>query len=147
MPSWHRFPLIAVRALKIIFIFSLSFLVCAPFFMATIPMVLTADTPLPLVLPHQWIWDMLDEFVYHFQTFHQYRLRLRTPEEIAFLKANPTLWDLQVVTKVLTDLIEKSSIIALLQQGESALDCAIFFTTYSRCGSKRVQRMPGFPHG
>ena len=39
-------------------------------------------------LPNQWLWDMIDEFVYQFQNFCQYRakLKMKTDEEIAQLK-------------------------------------------------------------
>lgn len=39
-------------------------------------------------LPNQWLWDMVDEFVYQFQSFCQYRAKLKnkTHEEIALLK-------------------------------------------------------------
>lgn len=39
-------------------------------------------------LPNQWLWDMVDEFVYQFQSFCQYRAKMRnkTEQEIALLK-------------------------------------------------------------
>ena len=30
-------------------------------------LLLTVDTPLSLELPNQWLWDMIDEFIYQFQ--------------------------------------------------------------------------------
>jgi hypothetical protein len=32
-------------------------------------------------LPNQWLWDMVDEFVYQFQSFCQYRAKLKTKTE------------------------------------------------------------------
>jgi translation initiation factor 3 subunit L len=39
-------------------------------------------------LPNQWLWDMVDEFIYQFQSFCQYRAKLkqRTDHELALLK-------------------------------------------------------------
>lgn len=30
-------------------------------------LLLSVDTPLALELPNQWLWDMIDEFIYQFQ--------------------------------------------------------------------------------
>lgn len=39
-------------------------------------------------LPNQWIWDMVDEFIYQFQSFCQYRSKIsqKSPEELELLK-------------------------------------------------------------
>lgn len=39
-------------------------------------------------LPNQWLWDMVDEFVYQFQSFCQYRAKMKnkTEQEIALLR-------------------------------------------------------------
>ncbi len=39
-------------------------------------------------LPNQWLWDMVDEFIYQFQSFCQYRAKLKqkTDHELAFLR-------------------------------------------------------------
>ena len=39
-------------------------------------------------LPNQWLWDMVDEFVYQFQSFCQYRAKMKnkTELEIALLR-------------------------------------------------------------
>eukprot|EP00955_Chlamydomonas_euryale_P101004 365319-Chlamydomonas_euryale.AAC.2 len=39
-------------------------------------------------LPNQWIWDMVDEFIYQFQSFCQYRAKVsqKSPEELELLK-------------------------------------------------------------
>jgi hypothetical protein len=44
-----------------------------------------------LELPIQWVWDIIDEFIYQFQEFCQYRSKLKnkSPDEIAKLKSNP----------------------------------------------------------
>jgi hypothetical protein len=41
-----------------------------------------------MMLPNVWLWNMVDEFLYQFQSFAQYRSKLTTksPEEIELLK-------------------------------------------------------------
>lgn len=48
------------------------------------------DTPLDLELPNQWLWDVVDEFIYQSQEFSQYCLKLRgkTEEELNQLKSS-----------------------------------------------------------
>ena len=35
--------------------------------------ILSADTPVNLELPNQWLWEIIDEFIYQFQNFQQVR--------------------------------------------------------------------------
>jgi translation initiation factor 3 subunit L len=39
-------------------------------------------------LPNQWLWDMVDEFIYQFQSFCQYRAKMkaRSEEELKQLR-------------------------------------------------------------
>lgn len=39
-------------------------------------------------LPNEWLWDMIDEFMYQFQAYHQYRGKIsqHTPEEKELLQ-------------------------------------------------------------
>ena len=45
-------------------------------------------------LPNQWLWDMVDEFVYQFQSFCQYRAKMKTKteQEIALLRQFDQVW-------------------------------------------------------
>lgn len=54
-------------------------------------MLLSADAPLELELPNQWLWDMIDEFIYQFQAFCQFRQRVKSKlaDELRLLKENP----------------------------------------------------------
>ena len=68
--------------------------------------ILSADTPVNLELPNQWLWEIIDEFIYQFQVnricdsqdvnilcqaFSQFRSKLakKTEDEIETLKRNP----------------------------------------------------------
>jgi len=74
--------------------------------------ILSADTPVPLELPNQWLWDIIDEFIYQFQSFSQYRCKLskKKDEETEFLRSNPKVWNVHSVLNVLHSLVDKSSI-------------------------------------
>ncbi|XP_060079974.1 eukaryotic translation initiation factor 3 subunit L-like isoform X1 [Ylistrum balloti] len=74
--------------------------------------ILNAEGPVPLELPNQWLWDIIDEFIYQFQCFSIYRCKVtkKSEEEIAYLRANPKIWNVHSVLNVLHSLVEKSSI-------------------------------------
>ncbi|PSN34343.1 Eukaryotic translation initiation factor 3 subunit L [Blattella germanica] len=46
--------------------------------------ILDTQEPVPLELPDQWLWELVDEFVYQFQSYTQYhgRLQKKTKEEL-----------------------------------------------------------------
>ena len=52
---------------------------------------ISGDEPVRLELPNQWLWDIIDEFIYQFQSFSQFRSRLaKMPEpDVQALKSNP----------------------------------------------------------
>jgi len=90
---------------------------------AIFDLLLDAKTPLALELPNQWLWDMIDEFIYQFQTFWQYRARprSRTEDELARLKEMPETWSVLKVLHYLQALIDKSHIRAHLRGEPSAV--------------------------
>ena len=48
------------------------------------------NEPSTLVLPNQWMWDIIDEFIYQFQSFCQYRAKImnKSEDEMIALKEN-----------------------------------------------------------
>lgn len=46
----------------------------------------------PLNLPNVWLWDMIDEFLYQFQSYRALAGQANQEPDIAFLKANPNVW-------------------------------------------------------
>jgi len=65
-----------------------------------------------VVLPGPWIWDILDEFIYQFQTFCQYRAKMKSDDSNLqiFLNDLENVWSLEKVTEILNNLITKSGI-------------------------------------
>jgi translation initiation factor 3 subunit L len=79
--------------------------------------ILNSSEPVPLELPDQWLWELIDEFVYQFQSFTQYKASVssKTPDEIDSLNNNSKVWDVLCVLNVLHYLIDKSKIKSQLE--------------------------------
>ncbi|XP_041473105.1 eukaryotic translation initiation factor 3 subunit L-like [Lytechinus variegatus] len=80
--------------------------------------------PVDLKLPDQWLWDIIDEFIYQFQEFSKYRskMALKSEDEISVLKGNPKIWNVHSVLNVLHSLVEKSGINQQLEAYGSGVD-------------------------
>lgn len=74
--------------------------------------ILSADEPVPLELPDQWLWELVDEFVYQFQSYSQYRARLnKIPDaDLHVVNENNKVWNVLCVLNVLHSLVDKSNI-------------------------------------
>ena len=73
-------------------------------------------------LPVPWLWDMVDEFLYQFQSFCQFRSKLahKSAEEIELLRQCDKVWALLDVLNVLQALVDKSGIVAALEADGAA---------------------------
>jgi len=40
-----------------------------------------SDGPVPLDLPEQWLWDIIDEFIYQFQSFCVWRSKIKSKSD------------------------------------------------------------------
>jgi len=87
-------------------------------------LLLKSNVDLDLDLPKQWIWDMIDEFIYQFQSFYQYRSKLKNKkqEELVALKNNPQIWSVSLVINYLQSLVAKSNIIQFLQRQKQGVE-------------------------
>ncbi|ESO07694.1 hypothetical protein HELRODRAFT_185444 [Helobdella robusta] len=88
-------------------------------------LIIDAKHPVSLVLPNQWLWDIIDEFIYQYQTFSQFcsKVSKKKDEEIEMLRNNPSIWNVHQVLNVLHALVEKSNInqqLDALVNGENA---------------------------
>lgn len=88
-----------------------------------------SEGPVPLDLPIQWLWDMLDEFVYQFQSFAQWRAnpKNKSDEELDMLAEAQQIWSCYSVLNVLYSLVQKSQINEQLKaekEGKSAEEVA-----------------------
>ncbi|KAI0051579.1 hypothetical protein FA95DRAFT_1587123 [Auriscalpium vulgare] len=107
---------------------------------------LNSDGPVPLELPEQWLWDIVDEFIYQFQSFCVWRskVKTKTDEEILMLSDGAQVWSAYSVLNVLYSLIQKSKIGEYLpahQQGKSEAELAELVGEY---GARPLYRMLGY---
>lgn len=79
--------------------------------------ILLSETPVELELPDQWLWELIDEFVYQFQSFSQYRANLtnKSAEEKEILSRHTQEWNVLCVLNVLHSLVDKSNIKSQLE--------------------------------
>ena len=82
-----------------------------------------------LELPVQWLWDIVDEFIYQFQVFCQYRSNLsnKVDDEIERLREAPQIWNVQTVMNILHSLADKANIVDQLRvarEGGNAAEAA-----------------------
>ena len=73
---------------------------------------LSPEKPVTLDLPNQWLWEIIDEFIYQFQAFQQFRSKLqkKSGEEIEMLKHNLRTWDVLQVSSLIMRLQKTSKV-------------------------------------
>uniref|UniRef100_A0A183E681 Eukaryotic translation initiation factor 3 subunit L n=1 Tax=Gongylonema pulchrum TaxID=637853 RepID=A0A183E681_9BILA len=90
------------------------------------------ERPLSLQLPNNWLWDIIDEFVYQFQAFCLYKANpaKRTPEEyedLVSIEQNQSAWNIYPVLNILYSLLAKSQIdeqLIAIREGRNPDDVA-----------------------
>ncbi|MCJ1254491.1 hypothetical protein MMC24_002306 [Lignoscripta atroalba] len=108
--------------------------------------ILNSDGPVDLEVPsYYWAWDVIDEFIYQFESFCRYRNRVaRTnsnEEESQLLRDNPNTWGCYSVLNVLYSLIQRSQIneqLAAMKRNEEPM------TVAGEYGSRNLYRMLGY---
>jgi translation initiation factor 3 subunit L len=108
--------------------------------------ILNSEGPVDLEPPsYYWAWDVIDEFIYQFNSFSSYRARLarqaNNEEEIQILKENPNTWGCYSVLNVLYSLIQRSQITEQLAASKRGEDPMAVAGDY---GSKPLYRMLGY---
>lgn len=84
--------------------------------------ILSKDTT-PLELPNQWLWDIIDEFIYQFQSFTSFKAKSSelSPEDMENIN-KPNVWNVHAVLNVLYSLVEKSNINEQLKEFNNGRD-------------------------
>ncbi|KAL8171668.1 hypothetical protein V2J09_023472 [Rumex salicifolius] len=97
-------------------------------------------------LPNQWLWDMVDEFVYQFQSFCQYRAKMKTKTEqdIALLRQYDQAWNVYGVLNFLQALVDKSMIIDILDREKQGLEQFTATDGYDYSGGSNVVKVLGY---
>ncbi|KAG5642259.1 hypothetical protein DXG03_003336 [Asterophora parasitica] len=107
---------------------------------------LNSDGPVQLELPEQWLWDIIDEFIYQFQVFCTWRSKVKskTEDELIMLSEGGPVWSSYSVLNVLYSLIQKSRIneyIVAQQEGKTPEEIAEIVGEY---GQRPLYRMLGY---
>ncbi|KAK3692187.1 translation initiation factor 3 complex subunit L [Podospora appendiculata] len=108
--------------------------------------ILNSEGPVDLEPPsYYWAWDVIDEFIYQFNSFSSYRARIArqgtSQEEIVMLRENPNTWGCYSVLNVLYSLIQKSQIteqLGAMKRGEEPMAVA------GEYGNKNLYKMLGY---
>ncbi|KAG2229543.1 RNA polymerase I-associated factor PAF67-domain-containing protein [Thamnidium elegans] len=105
--------------------------------------ILNSDGPVSLELPNQWLWDIIDEFIYQFQSFCNYRDRIKgkSDQEADLLKENSQIWSCYSVLNVLYSFIQKSRINEQLLVSKNGGDMMEAAGEY---GSRPLYKMLGY---
>ncbi|QQP52238.1 Eukaryotic translation initiation factor 3 subunit L, partial [Caligus rogercresseyi] len=69
---------------------------------------LSSNTPVKMKLPNQWLWEIVDEFIYQFQCYQQYRAKAASKDDLE--DVNSHVWEVLQVLNVLHSMVEKSCI-------------------------------------
>ena len=92
-------------------------------------LLVSAKEPVNLELPNQWLWDIIDEFIYQFQSYSLFRMRAGTGSgkqsnemTVHKLRDNPKIWNVHSVLNVLHSLVEKSQINEQLREYNNGRD-------------------------
>ncbi|KAH8110963.1 eukaryotic translation initiation factor 3 subunit 6 [Phellopilus nigrolimitatus] len=107
---------------------------------------LNSDGPVSHELPDQWLWDILDEFIYQFQSFSVWRSKVKnkSEEELLMLADGSQVWSCYSVLNVLYSLIQKSKIneyLVATREGKSAEEVSALVGEY---GQRPLYRMLGY---
>ncbi|KAI9673425.1 MAG: hypothetical protein M1817_002887 [Caeruleum heppii] len=103
--------------------------------------------PVDLEVPsYYWAWDVVDEFIYQFNSFCSYRNRVArkgdsNDEEVQLLRDNPHTWGCYSVLNVLYSLIQRSQIneqLAAIKRNDDPT------TVAGEYGTRPLYRMLGY---
>ena len=108
--------------------------------------ILNSEGPVDIEAPSPfWAWDVIDEFIYQFESFCRYRNRVArtnsSEEDAQLLRDNPNTWGCYSVLNVLYSLIQKSQIteqLAAMKRGEDSNAVS------GEYGSRPIYRMLGY---
>ena len=109
---------------------------------------LDSDGPVPLSLPAQWLWDIIDEFVYQFQSFALFRSRpaSKTDDKLAMPGSEgcAQVWSSYSILNILYHLIQKSHVNEWLKaRAEGKTDHETEYVHHLRVASTRWTRDTG----
>lgn len=106
-----------------------------------------SDGPVKLDLPDQWLWDIIDEFIYQFRSFSHYRshVKAKTDEELSLLSTDQgQVWSPYSVLNVLYSFIQKSRVIEQLSVSNRGGSTEEIEEVAGDFGKKTLYKMLGY---
>ncbi|WPH02840.1 Hypothetical protein R9X50_00570800 [Acrodontium crateriforme] len=111
--------------------------------------ILNSEGPVDIEVPsYFWAWDVIDEFIYQFNSFCSYRQKLALTQstsgnegDLVVLRENPNTWGCYSVLNVLYSLIQRSQISEQLAARKRGEDPAPYAGDY---GSRSLYQMLGY---
>lgn len=98
-----------------------------------------------IIFQYYWAWDVIDEFIYQFESFCRYRNRAArensNADESQLLRDNPNTWGCYSVLNVLYSLIQRSQINEQLEAMKRNEDP---ITVAGEYGTRPLYRMLGY---
>lgn len=88
--------------------------------------------PTPVMLPPQWIWDIMDNFMDHYEKIQRRRWTLLGPtanEENPLASNSSSLWTTPLILNVLSRLVYQSQVKTVLR-GQWRILCSMAVTTW-----------------
>ncbi|KNC85232.1 hypothetical protein SARC_02567 [Sphaeroforma arctica JP610] len=105
--------------------------------------ILNPEGPVDLEMPTPWLWDIIDEFIYQFQAYCQFKSvhKGRSMQDVEHINNNPHIWDVQSVLKILYSVVEQSKINDQLIAFKNGSDPALVSGIY---GGHQLYRQLGY---
>lgn len=107
-------------------------------------LIVNSDGPSNIELPMYWAWDIIDEFIYQFNSYSMYRTRAikkGLTQEIETMEQNPGMWSAFSVLNVLYSLTIKAKMTEQLKAMKQGQDAELVAGEY---GSKPLYKMLGY---
>jgi len=67
-----------------------------------------------ITIPVQWVWDILDEFLYQYQSFCNFRAKMKDGDDANFqnlISTQSEIWNMETIKEIFTNLIDRSKIV------------------------------------
>lgn len=106
--------------------------------------IINSERPVDIDMPICWAWDMIDEFIYQFNSYSIHRTRVikkNISAEIDVMERNPATWGAYSVLNVLYSLASKARINDQLKATKQGLDANAVAGEF---GTKSLYKMLGY---
>jgi len=105
------------------------------------------EAPADMVLPEEWLYDIVDEYIYQFQAFCRYRSSENLSDaEVALLRDNGANWDMSLVLQTLKKVTDCSGLFNVKMDSKAPTTTMQKMGYFSLVGLVRMQLLLGDYH-